>query len=397
MNLGNDNIYLTINDEVIGLFSDQVNSKAFNFIFQNYLLSNFNNQETADIIVQIKDTTSGEIKNIFYLHKFVLNRTKYFKTFLDFHENPQIIELIMYDEKNGFDSELFTTFFKFLYVIDFNMDPLISFENISVLNLHFLFDFIGFDSACRFLEINQILNQLNLDNIFVVLEYYLKLNDWLLSINENKKCNNFLNNRIYIYCKQWIITFYDIFSKKIRKKLISKYISDDLKHHSKTYNILDSCNNKNIEKLTFLLDGIYINNNINHLILKTIEINNFIKLELQIRIDSKEFILNIIFKINPRANSLTSISFDYNCKIWNNKEIKINSFKNNTVFSNELVNILNIKKSFFNSSFNSIDLKYIRNHIIVTDNNVRTDVNIIPLKISFLNITYKNVDSYESE
>ena len=91
MEIGNDNIYLTINNEVIELFTEQVNSKAFNFVFQNYLLSNFNNKEASDITVQIKDIRSEEIKETFYLNKFVLNRIKYFRNLLKFHENRQII------------------------------------------------------------------------------------------------------------------------------------------------------------------------------------------------------------------------------------------------------------------------------------------------------------------
>ncbi len=396
MEIGNDNIYLTINNEVIELFTEQVNSKAFNFVFQNYLLSNFNNKEASDITLQIKDIRSEEIKETFYLNKFVLNRIKYFRNLLKFHENRQIIELILYDEINGFNSELFTIFFKFLYIIDFDIDLLISFENISILNLHFLFDFIGFESGCRFIEINQILTQLNLDNVFVVLEYYLKLNDWLLENNENRKRNKFLNNRIYIYCKQWIITFFNLFSKEIKNKIKYNYILHDLKSHSEHYNILKYCSNKNIENLTFLLDSIYINNNIGCFLLKTIEINDFMKLNLQIRIDYEEFIFNIFFKVNSHKKSLTNISFDYNCKIWNTKEIMIERESNTTVFSNELINILKIKKNFFNSSFNDINLNYIKNNMIFTNNHDRNCIDVIPLKINFSNITIKSVDIYES-
>lgn len=388
--------------------NDIFNQNTLQEIFSEYLRSNFNNQKTSDITINIRDINTKIVKQTFYLHKFLLARSSYFLNAFSnniyVETNTNTIDLCLFDQTNGFDQELFKFFFEFFYLV-YNNDNIevtntsknnnffTGIHKINILNLHFLFNYIGFDLAKSFIETNFILNYLNIDNVLVCLNYYLTLNEWLLKSKNKNIQVDFLNNRIYFYCRQWIITFYNLFEKNIRKSGIHKSIFQDLENNAHQFNILNELPKDQI----FLLDlNLFAQNNYIHSIKLPMK-NTYLYILLNIRITKKRFFLNVIFKTYNRIE--IKVNFTYICKIWNNKQILIESKSNNTNLSNECIPIININNEFFSYSFNDINIDLIKNNnILSTSSNIHKEkLNIIPLNFDIYDVVPSEIETYSSE
>lgn len=147
-------------------------SDAHAFTVQNYLISQFNQEDTSDIQVRILDTVTGESKKLYHLHKFVISQCRFFSRMLQKKTAwkeacADDLSVSLY-ESNFVTEDVLDLFFQMLYRETF-VDLQESIER-TCMQLHYLSKRTGFDRGRVYCEC-LISKGTNLSNMMDILSY----------------------------------------------------------------------------------------------------------------------------------------------------------------------------------------------------------------------------------